>query len=406
MSRPMSRVSRVIMTGPVAPYTEAYHRELIQRGYTPLTSVNLMRQAALLSRWAQARQLDIRELAAESRMDEFVEWRRATVRGRPTWSRPGLMCLVEVLLGAGVRPKVPAARIASATDLLLASFQRYLLMERGLVAGTVRGYVHHVRWFVRGLAPGDLADVSAADVTASVLRKSSMGSVSAAQNFVAGLRAFLRFCFLENLMPADLSEATLAVTGRRRSSLPRGVSRTTARALLGGCDRRTGVGRRDYAMIILMVRLGLRAGETSRLRLDDIDWRAGELIVRGKGAREDRLPLPADVGQAVAAYLTRGRPRSDRRELFLRARAPFAPIAADTVRSTVRRVCRHAGVAEIGAHRLRHTAACQMIAAQVPLVQIAGVLRHESLQSTALYARLDLAQLRRVAAPWPTGGAR
>jgi site-specific recombinase XerD len=303
------------------------------------------------------------------------------------------MCLVDVLLDAGVRPKVPAARIASATDLLLASFQRYLLMERGLVAGTVRGYVHHVRWFLRGLAAGDLADVSAADVTASVLRKSSMGSVSAAQNFVAGLRAFLRFCFLESLMPADLSEATLAVTGRRRSSLPRGVSRTTARALLGGCDRRTGVGRRDYAMIILMVRLGLRAGETSRLRLDDIDWRAGELIVRGKGAREDR-------------YLTRGRPRSDRRELFLRARAPFAPVAADTVRSTVRRVCRHAGVAEIGAHRLRHTAACQMIAAQVPLMQIAGVLRHESLQSTALYARLDLAQLRQVAAPWPMGGAR
>ena len=130
------------------------------------------------------------------------------------------------------------------------------------------------------------------------------------------------------------------------------------------------------------------------------------VVVRGKGAREDRLPLPVDVGEAVAAYLKRGRPSSQRRELFLGARAPFTPIASGTVRSTVRRACRRAGIAEIGAHRLRHTAACEMIAAQVPLVQIAGVLRHESLQSTALYARLDLDQLRRVAAPWPAGGSR
>jgi integrase len=294
------------------------------------------------------------------------------------------------------------AKAASATEVLLASFQRHLLSERGLVSGTVRGYVYHARCFLNGLPPGDLTTVSAADVTASVLRKSTMGSVSAAQNFVAGLRAFLRFCFMESLMPADLSEATLSVTGRRRSSLPRGITGATAQALLEGCDRRTGIGRRDYAMIILMVRLGLRAGETSRLRLDDIDWRAGDLIVRGKGAREDRLPLATDVGEAIAGYLKRGRPRSDRRELFLRARAPFAPVASATVRSTVRRVCRHAGVPEIGAHRLRHTAACQMIVAQVPLVQIAGVLRHESLQSTALYARLDVEQLRQVAAPWPS----
>jgi integrase/recombinase XerD len=395
------------MTGPVAPYAEAYHRELIQRGYSPLTSVNLMRQAVLLSRWAQTRELEINDLVTADRIDEFVQWRRVVVRGRPTWSRPGLVCLLETLREAGVSPSSAAVpRAASAMDLLLASFQRHLLSERGLVAGTVRGYVDHARRFLRGLPSGDLTSVSAADVTASVLRKSTMGSVSAAQNFVAGLRAFLRFCFLENLMPADLSEATLSVTGRRRSSLPRGVTATTARALLEGCDRRTGIGRRDFAMIILMLRLGLRAGETSRLRLDDIDWRAAELIVRGKGARKDRLPLPADVGEAIAGYLKRGRPRSERRELFLRARAPFAPVASATVRSTVHRVCRHAGVPEIGAHRLRHTAACQMIAAQVPLVQIAGVMRHESLQSTALYARLDVEQLRQVAAPWPTGSAR
>lgn len=148
----MSRVSRVVMTGPVAPYAEAYHRQLIQRGYSPLTSVNLMRQAVLLSRWAQTRELEINDLVTADRIDEFVQWRRVVVRGRPTWSRPGLVCLLGVLREAGVSPSSAAVpRAASAMDLLLASFQRHLLSERGLVAGTVRGYVDHARRFLRGL---------------------------------------------------------------------------------------------------------------------------------------------------------------------------------------------------------------------------------------------------------------
>ena len=142
------------------------------------------------------------------------------------------------------------------------------------------------------------------------------------------------------------------------------------------------------------------------LRLDDIDWRASELVVVGKGARQDRLPLPADVGEAIASYLRRGRPASDRREVFLRARAPFDPIAPGTVASTVRRACRRAGVAEVGSHRLRHTVACEMVSAGVPLAQIAQVLRHHSLQTTAAYARVDLDRLRLVAAPWPEGAQR
>jgi integrase/recombinase XerD len=406
MGRPVSRVSRVLMAGPLAPFAVAYGLELRKRGYTPLTSVNQLRQVARLSRWVAASGLTVGELTSQ-RIDEFLAVQRAGGRHRAGWSRPGLLCLLDVLGGLGVLQPATTALVASPTEVLLASFERYLRSERALTAGTVRGYVTHARRFLVGLPAGsDLVGVSAAEVTASVLRHASVGSVSAAQNFVAGLRAFLRFCFLEGLVDVDLSQATLSVTGRRRSSLPRGITKTHARALLDGCDRRAAIGRRDYAMIVVLLRLGLRAGETSRLRLDDLDWRAGELVVRGKGAREDRLPLPADVGEAIAAYLKRGRPRSDRRELFLGARAPFAPIAPGTVRSTVRRACRRAGVAEIGAHRLRHTAACQMIAAQVPLVQIAGVLRHESLQSTALYARLDLDQLRRVAAPWPTGGSR
>jgi integrase/recombinase XerD len=150
-----------------------------------------------------------------------------------------------------------------------------------------------------------------------------------------------------------------------------------------------------------MLRLGLRCGEVARLRLDDIDWHAGEILVRGKAARVERLPLPVDVGEAISGYLQHGRPVTGRREVFLIAKAPFSPIIAKTVSSTVRRACRRAGISVVGAHRLRHTAACEMVAANVPLVTVGQVLRHSSLQTTAIYARVNIEQLRQLAVVWP-----
>lgn len=394
------------MTGPLAPFAEAYSGELKQRGYTPLTMVNQLRQVAQLSGWLQADGLSAADLSRD-RVEQFLAWRRAAGCPSSAMSRPALLCLLEVLRDLGVLASEPPAPVGSPVDLLLASFERYLVSERGLAAGTVVGYVMHARWFLEGLGREAVAGLSAADVTGAVLRKASSGvSVAAAQYFVSGLRAFLRFCFLDGLLAVDLSQAALVVRGRRASLLPRGISPADARALLGSCDRRRPLGRRDYALLILLLRLGLRRGEVARLTLDEIDWRAGGLVVRGKGGREDRLPLPADVGAAIAAYLQRGRPMSDRREVFLQARAPYAPIAPGTVASTVRRACRRAGIPEVGSHRLRHTAACEMVQAGVPIVRVGQVLRHRSLQSTAIYARVDIEQLRRLAAPWPGGEGR
>jgi integrase/recombinase XerD len=405
MARPASRVSRVLMTGPLAPFAHAYELELKARRYTPLTRVSQLRQVGRLSGWMEERGLAVAELCG-ARVDEFLAFQRAGGRHRCQWSRPGLLCLLDVLRELGVLAAEEPARAGSLTEVLMASFERYLLTERALAVGTTHGYVGHARRFLDGLScGGDLAGVTAADVTQAVLRESGAVSVSATQFFVAGLRSFLCYCFLVGLMETDLSQAALAATGRRQSLLPRGIGKTDAEALLACCDRRTAVGRRDYAIIITLLRLGLRRSELAGLRLDDIDWRAGELVVRGKGVREDRLPLPTDVGEAIAAYLQRGRPASGGREVFLQARAPFEPIAAGTVSSTVRRACRRAGIAEVGSHRLRHTMACQMASARVPLVQIGQVLRHRSLQSTAVYARVDLEQLRLLAAPWP-GGAQ
>jgi site-specific recombinase XerD len=389
------------MTGPLAPFVEAYSAELKARGYTPLTTVNQLRQVARLSRWLQVDGLAVADLSS-ARVEQFLVWQRKAGCPSSAVSRPGLVCLLEVLCDLGVLGNEPLASASAPLDLVLSPFERYLVSERGLAPGTIVGYVGHARWFLEGLGREGVSGLSAAEVTGAVLRKASSGvSVAAAQYFVSGLRAFLRFCFLEGLLAVDLSQAALVVRGRRASLLPRGISSAEARALLGCCDRRRAVGRRDYALLILMLRLGLRRGEVARLTLDDIDWRAGELVIHGKGGRADRLPLPTDVGEAIAAYLRRGRPASDRREVFLSARAPYAPIASGTVASTVRRACRRAGITEIGSHRLRHTTACEMVQAGVPIVRVGQVLRHRSLQSTAIYARVDIEQLRQLAAPWP-----
>ena len=406
MARPTTRVSRVLMTGPMAPFADAYREELLGRGYTPLSTVNELRQVARFSRWLGQAGLTVAEMS-DVRVEEFLACQRAAGCDRHSLSRPGLRCLLNVLRRLGILGVEEPAAPSSPTDVLLAAFECYLLAERGLAAGTVVLYRASARRFVDGLPPGrELAGLAASDVTAAVLRESDGLSVSAAQNFVSGLRSFLRFCFVQGLIGSDLSRAALFARGRSSSPLPRGISRADARALLDSCDRRGALGRRDYAIVIMLLRLGLRRGEVACLTLDDIDWRAGELLVRGKGARQDRLPLAADVGEAIASYLRRGRPQSSRREVFLRARAPYEPIASGTVASTVRRACRRAGIAEFGSHRLRHTTACEMVQANVPLHRIGQVLRHQSLQTTAVYARVDVERLRALAPQWPGGAER
>ena len=400
MAWPSSRVDGVRVSGPLVAFVDAYAAELAARGYRPLSVVAELRQVGRLSGWLAAQGLSVEDLDCGP-AEEFLVWQRAVGRSRSQWSRPGLLVLLDVLRGLGVVAEEPVAEL-SASELLVASFAGYLRSERGLAEGTIKGYAWHARVFLDGLGDSGLAAMAAVDVTTALADRAAAGwSVSATRFFVSGLRAFLRFCFAEGLVAVDLSPAALYASGRAPSPLPKAITRGQARALLESCDRRRALGRRDYALILLVLRLGLRCGEVARLRLEDIDWRAGEIVVRGKAARMDRLPLPVDVGAALAGYLQRGRPSSQRRELFLRANAPFSPIAAKTVSSTVRRACQRAGLAVVGAHRLRHTAACEMVAAGVPLTAVGQVLRHRSLQTTAIYARVDLEQLRRLAVAWP-----
>jgi site-specific recombinase XerD len=375
---------------------------LRERGYTPLSTASVMRLVANLSRWLETNALEVAELTREQ-AERYIAARRA--EGRTFALSPSsLDVILAMLLEAGASlPQPPTGPAAPVSDdeRLLETFETHLLGERALTRSTAAAYVAYAHRFLERAGRG-LDELTAADVTGAVLAEAGTVSASSAQYFVAGLRAFLRFCFLQGLLEVDVSNAALAVTGRRRSPLPRGISRADTQALLDSCDRRRRIGRRDYAVLVMLLRLGLRANEVAALSLEDIDWRAGEITIHGKGHRDERLPLPVDVGEAITGYLTRGRPATTCREVFLRALAPIGPLGRGGISVIVRRACRCAGIPEVGAHRLRHTAACKMAAAGAPLSEVGQVLRHQDLTSTANYARVSLAQMRTLARPqWP-----
>ncbi|MGH8991392.1 MAG: site-specific integrase [Acidimicrobiia bacterium] len=287
---------------------------------------------------------------------------------------------------------------------LIERYVAYLVEERGLATGTVTGYLDVARLFLatRREVPGlDLQVLTAAELMDFVVAQCRHRSRGSAKYVVCGLRALLRFCYLEGLTSRPLADAVPTVASWRLASLPKALRPDEVAALLASCDRRTAFGRRDFAVLTLLARMGLRAGEVAGLCLDDIDWRCGELVVRGKGPKEERLPLPADVGEAIAGWLQRGRPRCTAREVFTRIRAPHQRLSAPGISAIVHAACVRAGVVEINAHRLRHTAATEMLRAGAGLDEIGQVLRHRSVLSTAIYAKVDRLALRSLAMPWP-----
>ena len=193
--------------------------------------------------------------------------------------------------------------------------------------------------------------------------------------------------------------------GWHDTGIPVGLAAADVQRLLDGCDRASPTGIRNFAILMLVARLGLRSVEVARLELGDIDWRAGEIQIAGKARRRDRLPLPHDVGEALTAYLRKVRPATSNRQVFLMLKAPIRPIRPDLVGDVTRWACRRAGLPEVGPHRLRHALATEMLRRGAKLVEISQVLRHRDLATTAVYAKVDLDALRRIAQPWP-GGTR
>lgn len=293
----------------------------------------------------------------------------------------------------------------AALGRVLAGYRRYLLLERGLSQTTADSYEPRARRFLsgrEGLEDLGLDRFRAADVTDFLARELPLLGPGEAKVQIVVVRSVLRYLHLAGLIPAPLEWAVPAVAAVRDRSLPRGLEPSVVAALLSSCDRRRTVGRRNYAILLLLVRLGLRSSEVARIGLGDVNWRAGQILVHGKGGREDLLPLPVDVGEALADYLQRRRPGPGGcRTLFLKVMPPPGPMSRYAVTAVVREACWRVGIERFGAHRLRHTAASQMLAAGASLEEIGQVLRHRERRTTAIYARVDRAALRTVALPWP-----
>ena len=238
-----------------------------------------------------------------------------------------------------------------------------------------------------------------------VLRESRRCSVGSAKCLVTRLRALLRFLHVEGEIEGDLAGGVPSVASWRLASLVRALDARSVQRLLASCDRRTRVGRWDFVILTMLSRLGLRAGEVAALRLADVDWRAGEVLIRGKGSRQERLPLPTDVGEALAGWLARGRPRCESAFVFTRLRAPHGGLSAGAVSQIVRRAGRRAGLPIVGAHRLRHTAATEMLRAGGSLTEVGQVLRHRGRDVTSTDAKVDRLALAAVVQPWPGAAA-
>jgi integrase/recombinase XerD len=397
--------SRVRVTGPLELHALGFAGELARQGYTPNSAVLQLQLMAHVSRWLAAQGCDAAALDGDA-VEAFLAARRAAgytmfVSGR------AVAPLLGYLRAVGAAPVALAPAPATPVEVLLERYRRYLLVERGLTAGTARGYVDAVRPFFDGREAGGglrLERLKAAEVAAFVVARCPRQARGSAKLTVTAMRSLLGFLHLEGIVPRSLVGAVPSAASWRLAGLPRALEPWQVRRLLGSCDRRTAAGRRDFAILALLTRLGLRAGEVAGLGLDDVDWRAGELVVRGKGRRSERLPLPADVGEAIAAYLRLGRPASaQNRSVFVRVRAPHRALTTGGVTQVVVSAGRRAGLGQIHAHRLRHSAATAMLRAGAPLEEVGQVLRHRAPLTTAIYAKVDRDALRQLARPWPGG---
>lgn len=395
------------VTGPLAGFEAGLRAHVAGRGHPAGMVRDAVRTMDRLSGWMVGRDLAVAELTPRE-VAAFLAVRRESCRTRQG-AAGQLGIVVRFLREAGAIPGGVSAQL-SPVEALLADYRRYLVGQRGLAAESVRCYLNQGRKFLAVLPQpleSSLADLDAAVVTGFILRESvAAGSVWSAKALVTATRSLLRYLHVEGLIPRALVAAVPGVAGWRLAALPRGLERGQVDALLAAHDTALPVGRRDHAILLVLARLGLRGAEVASLTLADVDWRAGLITVRGKGSRVEQLPLPAEVGQQLAAYLTGSRPVCRCAALFVTTRAPYRALTPGAIRSIMARACVIAGLPRLGAHRLRHTLATEMLAAGSPLAEVGQVLRHRSQLSTAGYAKVEHQVLRTLAGIWPEGGGR
>jgi integrase/recombinase XerD len=396
--------------GPVAALIGPFADWVAEQGYQPDSLRQRIRIAADLSRWLGSHALQAPEIQNQH-CDQYLRYRRRRREVLPG-DAVALEQFRDYLRKQGViAPERIASGSLTAADRCAQEFEWYLREERLLAPPTIVYYVPFAAEFLKdrfGTGPVDLSQLCGRDVISFVRRRAPRLHVKRAKLLTTALRSFLRYgCYLGQVR-ADLITAVPIVANWSMPLIPRAISSDQVRQVLSHIDRRTVVGRRDYAILLLLARLGLRAGEIVSLELEDIDWNASSLSVRGKGGRCNQLPLPKDVGDAIVAYLQHGRPRTPCRRVFLRATAPLRGFLGPSAVSTVvRHALVRAGVQSPtrGAHQFRHGLASEMLRHGASLAEIGELLGHRSPETTKIYAKVDLEVLRTLALPWP-GGAQ
>jgi len=405
---PTATARNRLFIGPLAPHIEGLAVLLASQGYARGSVIGKLRLVADLSRWLHRRQLPITALN-EALVNQFLNDRRRRrfIHG----SRATGKLLLSYLRSCGAIPPPTEVIDNSPLTRIEREYERFLASERGLSPATLINYLPTVRCFLTERFGGEtlaLGELCPQDTHRFILRHVGRGSRSRAQLMVTALRSFLRFLYQRGDITSDLASALPSVANWRLSHLPKSLLPEQVERLLASCDRQSATGRRDFAILLLLARLGLRAGEVVALTLEDLDWETGVLTVHGKGNRREQLPLPADVGDALVDYLGHGRPPCTSRRVFIRGRAPhqgFATSAA--ICDVVRRALARAGLNPSfkGAHLLRHSLATRMLRGGASLDEIGDILRHCRPETTQIYAKVDLDALRALAPPWPGGGS-
>ena len=396
--------------GPLAPHIGLFAESLREQGYALASIHRHVLLAAGFSRWLQQRGVSLRSITSDH-PPRYLRYRmRRVQRGRGD-----LAALGHLLAFLHCERLVPAERIPSrrlaAAERCAQAYERYLREIRGLAKATIVNYVPFIRSFLKDCfddGPVMLSRLCASDVVRFVQRQAAHLHQKRAKLLTCALRSFLRYVRYLGKTKLDLAAAVPIVGNWSMSSIPRAITEDQVRHLLSSVDRRTAMGRRDYAILILLARLGLRSGEVASLELGDIDWKAGQLSVRGKTGQRSELPLTAEVGKVIAAYLRRGRPHSTSRRVFLRAKAPVRGFrGASGVGSIVRHRLQRAGIdaPTLGAHQFRHGLASSLLRHGASLSEIGELLGHHNPETTKIYIKVDLDALRTLALPWP-GGVR
>lgn len=399
----MIKVLRSLIVGPLQDYAPALAEELERVGYTASSASQHMAFVAHLSHWMDCEHHGVGDLTVEA-LEKFFSTRRAAgfVNYRTLKSaRP----LCRVLATSGI--VVTSTAAPTAPQLMVERFAGYLAQVRGLAASTVTCYIGRIRPLVLArleVSRFGFDGLTSIDVERFLAKRCAGEAVSSAQLCVSAVRSFLGFLHLEGTALSVSVDAVPSAAGWSQAALPKDLEPEVLAALLAGCDRSSAGGRRDHAVMLLLCRIGLRAGEVAALELDDMHWAAGEFVVRGKGNHLARLPLPVDVGESLVDYLRYARPPGDHHAaVFLGHKAPHGPMSASGLSSAVARAARRAGLGTIHAHRLRHTAATQMLRGGLSLADVGLVLRHQRQLTTAIYAKVDREALRGLTRVWPGG---